>query len=86
MTSSSSRGTADPISIFIFSILFPSVIFAQESNAGNQSATVFFSPSTQTIIRDSTFDVSVFIDTHGQSVNSLDMKINFNHSFSISRK
>lgn len=55
------------------SILF--AFFPRASNA--QSATVFFSPASQTIIEGSTFDVSAHLNTNKNSINTMDLTIIF---------
>ncbi len=40
-------------------------------------ATVFFSPSSQTVLEGSTFDVSVYLNTHKTSINALEVLIRF---------
>ncbi len=65
----------------------PGVVFAQ-SSAGISTvsvnaqdllprATAFLSPTSETVLQGTTFNVSVYLNTEGNSVNTLDLKIQF---------
>jgi hypothetical protein len=50
--------------------------FAQGSGSA-QMSTISFSPLQQTVTQNSTFDVSLYINTHNQDINTIDLKLLF---------
>ena len=76
----SSRYNKLYFSLLIFSFclaFYPFLSFSQEENNKAQISTIFFSPLQQTVIEGSIFDVSVYLDTHKESVNTINIKILF---------
>ncbi len=70
--------------IFFLLFLIPCFAFAQQSsyvnvNAGEllQKADLFLSPATATIISGSTIEIPVFVNTEGQSINTVSLSVNF---------
>lgn len=66
-------------------LLFPYFLFAQTSinlNGSNllPKADIFISPNSATFLAGSTFDVPIYIDTKGNSVNTVNVKLNFDAS------
>lgn len=61
--------------LFIFSPLIRPVVFAQTKAAGR--ATLIVSPQSETVTVGSNFDVSVFLDTQGASINTVDLNLKF---------
>lgn len=51
--------------------------FAQSREADSNKATLFLSPRIETVLAGSTFDVSVFLDTHGNSINTVELNLKF---------
>ena len=51
-------------------------VFAQREDT-SKGVILFFSPRVQTVLVGSTFDVAVFLDTGGQSINTVDLKLTF---------
>jgi hypothetical protein len=69
---------------FVFGVVFylPLELYAQQqktirANPVTQKATVFISPRTATFLEGSTFEIPVFINTQGGSINALDLEVNF---------
>jgi hypothetical protein len=56
-------------------IISGSFVFVPDALAAN--AALSLSPSTGTFVVDSTFDVSIFLDTGGQSINAVELGIKF---------
>jgi hypothetical protein len=56
-------------------------VFAQENvvdvSSLEQTARLFFSPNNGTLVEGAPFDVSVFVDTQGSPINTIDLKIRF---------
>ena len=53
---------------------------AQNFNLSRAKATIFFTPRTATILEGSTFEVPIFINTHGTSINTLELQIKFDQN------
>lgn len=66
-------------SLFLFVILFgiPASVFAIEAKTLQQQATIFFSPSNQTVLEGSVFEISVFLNTKKGSVNAIDLNLKY---------
>ena len=68
---------------FLFSIFSPSADAQSAVNVNintltpKSSATIFLSPRTATFIEGSTFELPIFLDTQGQSVNAVELHVNF---------
>lgn len=60
---------------FIASAAFALIVNVEKAQA--QSASLFLSPGSGTFVVDSTFEVSVYLDTKGNSVNTIDLAIKF---------
>lgn len=68
------------LTIILFSFLLAGeVTYAQEQNKEltDRKATLFLSPHRGTVLAGSTFDVSVFLDTRGNSVNTVELDLKF---------
>ncbi len=71
---------------FFTTILFgPFYVYAQKSTFIDAAsliarATLFLSPSSATILEGSTIEIPVFINTKGRSVNTIELKVNFDPS------
>ncbi|MBI4281039.1 hypothetical protein HY628_02480 [Candidatus Uhrbacteria bacterium] len=64
--------------------LSPDFSSAQESSLGSGRVTVFLTPRAETVIEGTTFDVSIYLDTQGQSINAVDLELKFpSHLLSI---
>ncbi|MBX4197968.1 cohesin domain-containing protein [Candidatus Parcubacteria bacterium] len=66
--------------IFILLFSFPLAIFAQQviqANPINQKATVFITPRSGTFLEGSTFEVPIFLNTHNNSINALQLEVKF---------
>jgi hypothetical protein len=66
----------------VLTLVAPSVAAAQKTvnlNASDLVAhtEIFFSPQSGTFLEGSTFDVPIFLDTKGASVNAVELRINF---------
>lgn len=70
--------TKRKVFLFLF-IIFFSVhpIFQQDVYAQDSKATLFLSPRIESVLVGSTFDVSVFLDTHNNSVNTVELSLKF---------
>ncbi|MDO8604491.1 MAG: cohesin domain-containing protein [bacterium] len=66
-------------SLFTLIVLFsaPTFALAVEARTLLQQATIFFSPSNQTVLEGSVFEVSVFLNTKKGSVNAVDLNLRY---------
>lgn len=64
------------ILILLLVTLYSGSLYAQKVKFDNK-ATLFVSPETGTLLADSTFEVSVFLNTHGTSVNTVELNLEF---------
>ena len=60
---------------FLIFALLGQPAFAQ--NQEKDKATIFVSPHLETVLTGSVFDVSVFLDTHGNSINTVELNLQF---------
>ena len=59
------------------SVLVVGGLAAQDSDAQGRGASLFLSPPSGTFLSGSTFDVSIFVDTRGVAVNSIELNLKF---------
>lgn len=64
--------------VVLYSSLF-GYAHGQDQDFSKSQATLFLSPRIQTLFVGSTFDVQVFLDTHGTSINTIELDIAFDH-------
>jgi hypothetical protein len=68
--------------VFGFAFLLPcfsfsQYIFAQDRGIVNGKAALLLSPNIETVLVGSTFDVSIFLDTRGNSINAVELNLKF---------
>lgn len=56
------------------------ILDAKNLNLSRAKATLFLTPRTATILEGSTFEVPIFINTHGASINTLELKVKFDQN------
>lgn len=64
--------------LVILLVSIPQGLFAASVAPIDYTSKLYFSPKTITVKAGSTFDVSLYIDTEGFSINTADVQINFN--------
>ncbi|MDO8265134.1 MAG: cohesin domain-containing protein, partial [Candidatus Parcubacteria bacterium] len=62
---------------FIVSPIFYPYSYAQNGETVEKKSTIFLSPRIETVLVGSTFDVSVFLDTQGNSINAVELNLKF---------
>lgn len=62
---------------FLFSIFFGGLITHAQQPKFDNRATLTVSPQIGTFQTDSTFDVSIFLNTHGSKINTVDLNLQF---------
>ena len=72
------------LGILYFSFIFPSTIFAQSVNVDasklRSRVEVYFSPRSGSFSEGSTFDVPILINTQGNSMNGIEITVNFDRN------
>jgi hypothetical protein len=65
------------IGCLVFSLCTEGHVFAATITPTGQKATISIAPHTGSFLENSTFEVPVFINTHGDSINAIELHINF---------
>ncbi len=60
-----------------FSLYTPKSLFAANITPVSQKATISVSPHTSSFLENSTFEVPIFINSHGDSINAIELHVNF---------
>lgn len=66
--------------ILVTLVAFPTASFAQrviQANPINQRATIFLSPTTGTFLEGTLFEIPIFLNTHSNSINALEVEVKF---------
>jgi hypothetical protein len=63
--------------ILLIVVFFNSSIVNIGFAQAQEKATIFLSPKSETVLVDSTFEISVFLDTHGASINAVELNLKF---------